>query len=169
MDGPDTQMTRDQVISEVKKAFGGIRRPDMFIRGTCSCDECRAHESDMQKFNPDDLPLDKLDNPGWDPICFASNRALGYLMPGLVRLVLAHADRYIDQFVFHVEQPERMAAFSPEQARALINVLDFLVLHEAGALDGGFVADALFRTREQLEQAAETDGLKRGPGLGIGN
>jgi len=144
-------MTRDQVTADIDKAFGGIPRPDMFIRGTCGCEECLAHEGDMQAFDPGDLPLDKLNNPGWDPICFASNRALGYLMPGLVRLVLAHAGRYADQFVFHVEQPERLAAFSPQQARALIRVLDFLVLHHAGALEGGFVADAVFRTREKLE------------------
>ena len=162
-------MTRDQVTSEIEKVFGGIRRPGTFIRGTCICDECREHESDMQKFNPDDLPLNKLDKPGWDPICFASNRALGYFMPGLVRLVLEHPDRYVDQFIFHVEQPERLAGFSPEQARALICVLDYIVLHEAGALDGGVVADALFRTREKLEQAAEADGITPGPDRGKGD
>jgi hypothetical protein len=154
-------MTKEQVISEIDKAFGGIGRPEMFIRGTCRCEECLEHEAEMQAFNPGDLDPDKLDNPGWDPICFASNRALGYLMPGLVRLVLDHTERYVDQFVFHVEQPERLAAFSPRQARALICVLDFLVLNEAGALDGGFVADAVFRAREILAKTAEDD---RAPG-----
>jgi len=104
----------------------------------------------MQSFHPDDLPLDRLNNPGWDPICFASNVAFGYFMPGLVKLVLEHPHDYVQQFVFHVEQPERVAAYTPGQARALIHVLDHLVLHETGALDNDLVVDALYRTRDIL-------------------
>lgn len=55
------------------------------------------HETEMQAFDPDRLPLAQLNNPGWDPICFASNAAFGYLLPGLVKLVLTFADDYIDQ------------------------------------------------------------------------
>ena len=108
----------------------------------------------MQAFSPDDLPLKELVNQAWDPICFASNEALLYLMPGLVKLVLEHANDYVEQFVFHIEQPERMAAFSPKQARALAHVLDYLVLHEAEALDNNRVVDQLYRTRAKLEETA---------------
>ena len=58
------------------------------------------------------LPLDKLNNPGWDPICFASNQAFFYFMPGLVRLTLKHADDYIQQFLFQIEQRERIDSFN---------------------------------------------------------
>jgi hypothetical protein len=156
-------MTREQIISEVQEAFGHLRRPDTFIRGTCGCEECLEHEAEMQAFIPDSLPLDKLDNPGWDPICFASNEALAYFMPGLVKLVLDHADDYIQQFIFHAEQPERLAAFTPGQARALIHVLDFLVLNESKALKNNLVVDDLNRTRAKLEQGAEGDAVNRAP------
>jgi len=146
-------MTKDQVISSVRLAFDN-RRPAMFIRGTCSCDECLEHEADMRSFPPDLLPLEKMNNPGWDPICFASNEAIAYLMPGLVRLALDHPDDYVQQFIFHISQPERLDAFSGDQARALVHVLDFLVLHETEALNGSVVADDLLGTRESLERVA---------------
>jgi len=147
-------MTRDQIMTHIQKAFGHLRRPKQFIRGTCSCDECREHEAVMQTFNRDSLPLHELDKPSWDPICFASNKAFAYLMPGLAGLVLDHADAYVSQFIFHTGQPERMAAYTPAQARALIHLLEFLVLHEASALDRNMVVDNLYGTRAELEQIA---------------
>jgi hypothetical protein len=156
-------MTREQIISEVKEAFGQLRRPNMFIRGTCMCEECLEHEAEMQTFTPDSLPLDKLNNPGWDPICFASNEAFAYFMPGLVKLVLEHTNDYVQQFIFHAEQPDRLAAYTPEQAQAIAHVLDFLVIHEAKALDDNLIVDELYRTREKLEQGAEGDAVNRTP------
>ena len=136
----------------MREAFGYFQRPDTFIRGTCSCDECLEHEADMQKFEPANLPLEQLNNPGWDPICFASNEAFAYLMPGLVKLLLNHTRDYVQQFIFHIEQPERLASFTLEQASALMHVLDFLILHRAKTLEENFVADDLYRARESLEQ-----------------
>lgn len=150
-------MKSEAVISEVQQAFAHVKRPTLFIRETCACDECLEHEADMQSFAPDDLPLDKLDNPGWDPICFASDEAFAYLMPGLVKLVLARTDDYVQQFLFHLEQPDRLAVFTPSQSRALIHVLDFLLLHQAEALEDNFVVDELYRTREKLERGAAGD------------
>ncbi|MFW2367780.1 MAG: hypothetical protein ACN4GW_15290 [Desulforhopalus sp.] len=106
----------------------------------------------MQTFDPDDLPLDQLNNPGWDPICFASNEAFAYFLPGLVQLVLDHPVDYVQQFAFHCEQPERLSILNPEQAQALIYVIDFLVLNEAKALEKNLVVDELYTTREKLEQ-----------------
>ena len=147
-------MTRDEVIAEVQDAFGGLTRPAMFTRGTCECEECLEHEQVMQSFSLNDMPLDKLDNPGWDPICFASDHAFAYLMPGLVRLVLRHTDEYIQQFLFHLENSERIAVFTRKQAEALLHVLDFLVLEEAQILDNNLTVDELNRTREKLEPVA---------------
>lgn len=110
------------------------------------------HEEEMRTFPPQALPLDKLDNPGWDPICFASNAALAYFLPGLVRLVLDHTGDYAGQFLFHLEQPERLASFSPSQARALCDVLDFMTLERTAAVAESLAADDLFRTREKLQQ-----------------
>jgi hypothetical protein len=115
------------------------------------------HESVLQMLNPVDLPLAQLNNPGWDPICFASNDAFAYLMPGMVKLVLDHTGDYVQQFVFHVEQLDRLEAFTPEQAQAITHVLDFLVLHKTKELDDNDVIDDLFRTKEQLEQISKRE------------
>ena len=147
-------MRRFYIISEVREAFGYIGRPATFIRNTCSCDECMEHEGDMQQFDPNDLPLEQLNKPGWDPICFASNEAFMYFMPGLVKLLLNHTDDYVQQFIFHVEQPDRLNALTPEQAQALTHVLDFLVTHRAMALEDNLVVDDLNRARKRLEQLA---------------
>jgi len=119
----------------------------------------------MQTFNPDDLPLDRLNNPGWDPICFASNEAFGYFMPGLVKLVLDHTNDYIQQFIFHSEQPERLAALTTEQAQALSHILEFLVLHEVKALDNNLAVDDVNRTREKLGYIGGGDAKKPCPSV----
>jgi hypothetical protein len=146
---------RTNIIIEIDAAFAGIARPEIFIRGTCKCCECREHDNTMRNLNPLNLPLDKLNNPGWDPICFASNHAFSYFIPGLVRFVLIHPDEYIQQFLFHLEQPERIDSFKKIQIGALINVLDILVLEEINAVEENLVSDDIFRLRETLEHIAE--------------
>lgn len=116
------------------------------------------HEGVMQMFTAADLPLEKLNNPGWDPICFASDDAFVYLMPGLIKLALDHTDDYIQQFIFHVEQPDRLAILTPEQARTLNDVMDYLVLHKAKELDDSLVVDDLLRAKAQLEIISEENG-----------
>ena len=73
-------------------------------------------------------------------------------MPGLVKLVLDHTYDYVQQFIFHAEQPDRLTAYTPEQARVIAHVLDFLVLHEAQALDDNLMVEDLFRTRAELQR-----------------
>jgi hypothetical protein len=148
--------TREEIISEVDARFADIPRPLMFIRGTCMCEECLEHEKVMQSFTRDALPFEELHNPGWDPICFASDTAFHYLVPGLVRLVLKHTDSYIQQFLFHVasrfDQADRTCATSPAQIQSLIQVLDFLLVQCNDALQNNLAADELNRIKTKLEQ-----------------
>lgn len=146
---------REQVITEVRRAFGGIPRPEPFIRGTCWCEECTDHDQEMRAFPPDDLPLEQLDNPGWDPICFASDQAFAYLMPGMVRLALEHTFDYIDQFLFHLGLPERVAVLTPDQLNALIGVLELLVEESPEALQRNLAEDDLLQVWEGLERALQ--------------
>ena len=148
------KMTRDEVIAQADQSFGNLSRPRIFIRGTCSCDECTEHEKTMQSFALPDLPLDKLGSPSWDPICFASDEAFAYLMPGLIRLVLNHTKDYVSQFLFHIESVDRIAALSRRQRRTLLNALDYLFMNEAETLDNNMLVDGLVRVREKLEQTA---------------
>ena len=148
-------MTRDDIISDVDEHFSGLTRPGKFTRGTCQCPECLEHEETMQSFTPGDLPLGKLDNPGWDPICFASDEAYAYFMPGLVRLVLAHTEDYVDQFLFHLSG--RAFALSAHQRRALLRVLAFLALHEDAALENTLSLPDLNHAKEKLAQDLRAD------------
>jgi hypothetical protein len=140
------------VLSVVDEAFSSAPRPAMFIRGTCSCEECTEHEADMQRFERLELSIDDLGNPAWDPVCFASNDAWTYLMPGLIRLVLAHTDDYITQFSFHVGQPERLNSLSERHARALSTVLGYLLLHEPRTVENNGLTDELMQTYDLLQR-----------------
>jgi hypothetical protein len=144
-------MTKSEILTEVRAAFSDRPRPRMFVRGTCKCDECLEHEETMQSLTPDDLPLDKLNNPGWDPICFASDEAFAYLMPGLVGLVLQYPDDYIQQFLIHIGAADRLAVFAPAQRTALLHVLDFLMIEHAAALDNNLAVEQHRRARKRLE------------------
>jgi hypothetical protein len=148
-------MKRTDVINEIDSVFAGITRPEIFIRGTCQCCECWEHNKTMSNLNPQNLPLDKLNNPGWDPICFASNHAFLYFIPGLVRLILKHPDDHFQQFLIHIEQPERIDSFNKNQVCALINVLKILALEEINAVEENFVTDDIIRLREMLEHVVE--------------
>jgi hypothetical protein len=150
-------MTRADAIRAVDDAFADAPRPSMFIRGTCGCEECIEHNETMQRFKQKELPLADLNSAGWDPICFASDPAFLYLVPGLARLVLDHADEYIQQFLFHLGEPDRLACLTRAQRKALVGVLDVLASEEASAVDNNLAAENLLATREQLEPAARGD------------
>jgi hypothetical protein len=152
-------MNRTEAINAIDEAFADVPRPTMFIRGTCLCEECMEHNETMLRLKRKELSLEALDNPGWDPICFASDAAFQYLMPGLARLVLEHTDQYIQQFLFHIEQPDRLACLTSAQACAVRGVLDVLALEESAAVDNNLAADSLIRARKQLEQSAGANGL----------
>ena len=147
-------MIRAEAIQAVDEAFAEAPRPTTFIRGSCVCEECLEHNETLRGLKQKELPLGALNNPGWDPICFASDAAFQYLLPGLARLVLEHANDYLQQFLFHITQADRLACFTPTQANAVRAVLDALALEESAAVDNNLAADELFRARHELEQAA---------------
>ena len=145
----------DSIIAELQAASASTTRPESFIRGTCSCDECMEHDQAMHTFQPDSLPLQKLCNPGWDPICFASNKAFAYFLPGLARLVLENPDVYMGQFVFHLNQPERFEILTASHAGALIKLLDYLVLEKTREVEINLVEDAVFDIRSKLQKLVD--------------
>ena len=151
----------DSIIAELQAASASTTRPKIFIRGTCSCEECMEHDQTMQTFQPDSLPLGKLCNPGWDPICFASNQAFVYFLPGLARLVLENPDAYMGQLVFHLGQPERFEVLTASHADALIKLLDYLVLEKTLEVEINLVEDAVFDIRSKLEKLVDRNNKSR--------
>lgn len=145
-------VSREQVLTAIDAAFAAHPRPQQFIRGSCRCDECLEHEALMQTLDRDRLPLEPLNSPAWDPLCFAANEALAWLLPGLVRLLLDHTDDYLQQFVFHIGQPERLDYWSPAQARALQLLLDYLLLNAIDAIERNLVINDVGNVYGRLDQ-----------------
>ncbi len=150
-------MRRDEVLRAVDLTFGTTSRPAMFIRGTCSCEECLEHNDTMAHWDPLELPLEELNNTFWDPLCAASSAALHYLMPGLVRLVLDHANDFLNQFLLHIDKQELMESLTPSQATALKRVLDTLVREEPVAVHINAEESHLASVSKQLAGKAGLD------------
>lgn len=124
-------MTGQEALAAVRAAFEDIPRPELMIRGTCSCCECAEHNLTLLSHTPEMITLRELGTAGWDPICFASDAAFAYYLPGMIRLALADAS-YIDQLLFHLNCPDRVETLNRRQAAA---ALDALWLLADGALD----------------------------------
>jgi hypothetical protein len=110
----------------------------------------------MQSFDPLNLPFDKLDNPGWDPICFASPRAFLYLLSGLTELVLEYTDSYITQYLFHLEDTERIGMLDSTQARVLIQVLNYIWVAKKEVIENNSATEELKRIQRMLEEVVSS-------------
>ena len=141
-------MTPEEAIAKVRKAFERIPRPDLFIRGTCTCDECMEHNETLASHTPDTITLKELGNAGWDPICFASDSAFAYYLPAMLRLAVADPS-YLDQLLFHCSIPDRLDALDQEQAKCVLEVLWALTDQNSDLIAG---TPAIL----QLEQAMRT-------------
>lgn len=93
-------MTEKELVEQVHKAFGGVRRPDCFVNAQ-HCEECAEHNETLSQYTPENIPLEKLGNPGWDPICFVLPEAFIYYFRGLIRLAMDRESNYAPQFLFH--------------------------------------------------------------------
>src|SRR5262249_31652073 len=90
------------------------------------CRECFEHEQRLSSLTPETIAFADAGNPGWDPICAASDEALRYFLPGLARLALASGpDYYFGQFLWHLAAPGRVDSFDRAQKAALSDFLDF--------------------------------------------
>ena len=123
-------MSPEEALAALREAFKSVPRPELMIRGTCYCDECVEHNQTLLAHTPETITLKELGNPGWDPICFASDRAFAYYLPAMVRLAFEDAV-YIDQLLFHLNCPGRVEGLNQEQAAAARNAL-WVMVERAG-------------------------------------
>ena len=97
-------MDRDAVLAAIDRAFGELPRPETMVRNPNHCDECAEHEATMQGLTPQTVGLEEVGSPAWDPVCFLSDAAFCYFMPGLARLALNVEGYYIGQLLFPLDQ-----------------------------------------------------------------
>ncbi len=114
-------MTGEQAVAAVREAFRDAPRPEVFIRGTCACDECLEHNQVLASHTPDTITMEELGHPSWDPMCAAGAPAFAYYLPAMIRLALE--EEYEDQLLFHLNIPGRLDILTPAQANAVLGAL----------------------------------------------
>ena len=121
----ETARTRE-ILAAIDSAFA-VERPSWFVNARHCC-ECAEHEAELQPFGRDDLPLEVVSSPAWDPIAFISHRdGFAYFLPRLVRFAYGRGEAfYLDQFLANLRE-DRVALMSPQQRRALIDLIYDLV------------------------------------------
>lgn len=121
-----------EAVKQVREAFRDSGRPSgLFISGTCRCCECEEHDRTLASHDVDSISSEELGNPGWDPICFASDEAFLYYMPAMLRVAFEDVD-YIDQLLFHLNLPHRVALLNKPQAAAISTALRLWAQMHAG-------------------------------------
>ena len=96
------------------------------VRNPGHCEECAEHEAAMQAVTPESVSLEQVGNPGWDPVCYLTDEAWRYFMPGLARLARGRdGEYYLDQFLFHLASG-RINSLNEEQCRSLAAFLESL-------------------------------------------
>ena len=119
-------MTKTEAINAVNEAFSNIKRPSVFVRDTCCCDECKEHNETLSAYTPDTISIEQLGNPGWDPICFSNNQAFLYYLPAMIRLAF-DKDYYVDQLISHLDSEGRLDALNESQKAAIYYSLQTLM------------------------------------------
>lgn len=150
-------MEIDTILEVIGRAFSGAR-PAQMVRNPKHCDECAEHEEVMQAVTPQTVSLEQAGSPAWDPVCYLTDEAYCYFMPGFARLTLGRGDDYyLDQFLFHLESG-RVACLDEEQCRAAADLLDYLYETKSDEIDDykddkalGHVMDLLAERLQALQ------------------
>lgn len=143
-------MIDKQLIAIVDVAFGGCRRPEHFTDYR-HCSECEEHDDLLRSRDRDTLKLEDVENPGWDPLCFATDEGFKYYVPALVRLALAEPTDsgawYFPQFLFHLTYTDdgvrRLPCCSSEQRAAVLRFLRHVQGSRKTLIDDYLCADEL--------------------------
>jgi len=149
-------MDKDAVLAVVDQAFGHLHRPETMVRDPNHCEECAEHEAVMQAATPQTITLNEIGNPGWDPVCYLSDEAFCYFMPGFSRLALDTSGFYLSQFFFHLDydQSFRIKAFDSEQCRATLQLIHYIGETMPDKVTDHMVKDELDRVKERLTDAS---------------
>jgi len=132
-------------VGDAKRLFR-VPRPAHFTDYTHCC-ECQEHDETLRAVDIDTIGMDALGNPGWDPICFATNEAKLYYLPALVRLSLdtMHGECYFSQLLFHLQwdgpDNDFLKYCSEDQRRYVANFIEFVIERYPAELDAALCAD----------------------------
>jgi len=116
------------------------------------CDECAEHNETLRNNDVNNISLDELGRPGWDPICFCTDEGKRYYTPAFVRLSLQASltniadDFYFEQFLFHLNadgpQNSYYKSCSPIQRQFLASFIEFMINHYAQRIEQCLCTDS---------------------------
>jgi hypothetical protein len=135
-----------------KQLFNGPK-PSHFTNFT-HCEECFEHDQTLLNTTVDDIGLEELGNPAWNPLCFSSPEGILYYMPALVRLSMETIDDafYFGQLLFTLESdgPDNalFCACTPEQRQFIKNFIAYMIEHFAEQIEANYYADNALRCFE---------------------
>jgi hypothetical protein len=113
------------------------------------CCECADHDDLLRSRDIDLLTIDDLGNPGWDPICFVTDKAFFYCFPALEQPSCGHA-WYFEQLIFHLTYEDclnrRLVVANPRQKEAVLLLLGHVQ-------DTRSALAKEYRCEKELEQA----------------
>lgn len=97
--------TDASVLALIDAEFGKVVCPEHFTNFS-HCSECTEHDELLRSRSREQLTLQDVGNPGWDPLCFCSPEGLAYFLPSLARFALAETESqsgwYGTQLLFHL-------------------------------------------------------------------
>ncbi len=144
-----------EAISKIRKAFCDIPKPLHFVDYRHCC-ECAEHDETLRSHNRDDISLQELGNPSWDPICFINtNVGFQYYLPALARLAMGKGNQYyLNSFLFHLNS-ERISALTQHQCQALRVFLEELINIMPEEIEANSNTDELFQRISELRARIE--------------
>jgi hypothetical protein len=149
-------MTTDSdIVAAIDAAFVSVSRPEHFTNFQ-HCEECLEHDQTLLSRAREDLTLEHLGQPGWDPVCFATPTAKAYLMPQLARLALqksgSNVDWYGSQLIFHLysghTSNDLWQFCNPSQKKAVASLLLHLIDSRSNLIDKYCDTDDILRCYE---------------------
>lgn len=145
-------------IEQAKRLFD-VERPEHFTNFT-HCDECHEHDQTLLGSSVDDIGLNELGNPGWDPICFCNEAGKLYYMPAFIRLSLSSVNDefYFCQWLFHLEYDGKENSFlrscSTEQRQFVADFIEEMINTYPHQLESNSCMDDALRVHQLWFPAA---------------
>jgi hypothetical protein len=145
-------------VEESKRLFK-TGKPEHFTNFT-HCEECTEHDEMLINADVENIGMEQLGNPGWDPMCFCSVEGKKYYMPALVRLCLETIrtnDPYLMQFFFHLEADgennDLIAGCTPGQRDFIASFIGHLIDKYAKEIEENSCTDNALKVYEIWKKA----------------
>jgi len=123
------------VYETLIEVFSRRKRPEHFTNFN-HCDDCKEFDEILRSFTRENITFKELGNIAWNPISDATINGFFYYFPALSRLALGKGSEYfIDQFLIHVDNQDRLDNMSNEERQVFKDYLIWLQTEMKDELD----------------------------------